>query len=102
MIYLILAIIILIIICFFSIKSNFKSSKKAKEQKMYIDKITDVLFENNKIENDKTDIREESNEIKNNIINGNTSVILPNDTKPKHNHSFSSPCGKGCPAYSGK
>jgi len=86
---------------FFSIKGNISQKKDIKEKDELIKTLKIVSEKVAKIENKKTEIREKYNDQENDITNNNTSVILPNDEKPRHNHNFGSPCGKGCPAYSG-
>jgi hypothetical protein len=98
---LILIIIILGVVCYFSIKGNIASKKKLKRYEDLIDQLTDINNKTVTVENIKTKIREKYNVQENNINNTDgVTDVMPNRPR-QHNHTFRSPCGKDCPAYSG-
>ncbi len=100
MIYLILIIMILGLVCFFSIKGNINKTKDNKELRTTIDILEDDAIKKTKIENEKTEIRNKYNEKENDVDNSNNvdNSVLQN-TSREHNHKFREACGKNCPAF---
>ena len=101
MIYLIgtIAVLTLLAILFFNLWRT--SNKKNKELSWKLDNYSKAVEINAEIEKDKTDIRNKYNEQETNISNSSTPVdsVVPIGKVRQHNHKFSEPCGKNCPAY---
>lgn len=102
MTYLILFLVISIMINLVMVLFLKGASSKNKTLLVDLEKLNKNMNITNKIENEKTEIRERYDE-KENYINNNPGInnVMPIKSKPGHSHKFSSPCGKGCPAYSG-
>lgn len=101
MIYLILALIISILVNVTTIKAVIGSKKENKILLIDLEKLNESMKKSTAAENKKTNIRNKYNDQENNINNTDgVTNVMPNNSK-EHNHPFRSPCGKGCPAYSG-
>lgn len=102
MTYLILFLVISIMINLVMVLFLKGASSKNKTLLVDLEKLNKKMNITNKIENEKTEIRERYGEKENDIDNKpGLNGVMPVEQKPRHNHKFGSPCGKGCPAYPG-
>ena len=96
-----IVLVVSLIFNYFMIKRSIKASKKNKELKEQMEKNKKVVEKIEKVEKEKEEIREKYSDKEAEVLSGDSSsdIILPNNTKPKHNHAFGEPCTKDCPAY---